>query len=63
MLNPGILAIGILHWSLSRCESTPLPEWGLISMLVLAGLGITLKLQLAPPKLGNVQEFLQKRMI
>lgn len=51
VLNPGILAVAILHWSLSRCGSTPLPEWGIVSMLVLAGLGILIKFRLAPPKL------------
>jgi hypothetical protein len=49
-LNPGILAIALLHWSLSRCSSTYLPEWGLISMLILAGIGLVLKFRLAPPK-------------
>ncbi|MFZ2448175.1 MAG: hypothetical protein WAW37_17595 [Syntrophobacteraceae bacterium] len=47
-LNPCILAIAFLHWSLSRCRSTSLPEWGLILMAILAGLGIILKLKLAP---------------
>jgi hypothetical protein len=49
-LNPGILAIAILHWSLSRCSSTYLPEWGLISMLILAGTGLLMKFRLAPQK-------------
>lgn len=53
ILNPGILAIAILHWSLSRCSSTSLPEWGLIAMLILAGIGLVLKLRLAPPKFNK----------
>lgn len=47
-LNPVIPAIALLHWSLSRCSSTSLPEWGLVSMLVLAGFGLLLKFRLAP---------------
>jgi hypothetical protein len=37
-LNPAILAIALFHWSLSRCRTTSLPEWGLLMMLILGGL-------------------------
>lgn len=48
LLNPVVLAIGFLHWSLSRCSATALPEWGLVGMAILGGLGLALKLSLVP---------------
>ncbi len=48
ILNPMILALAILHWTLSRCKSTALPEWGLVTMGVIATLGIILKFKLCP---------------
>ena len=47
-LNPVILAIAILHWTLSRCKSTALPEWGLLIMAAMAALGIVLRFKLCP---------------
>ncbi len=51
VLNPLILAIALLHWTLSRCASTSLPEWGLFTMGVMVALGIILKFKLCPQKL------------
>ena len=51
LMNPLILAIALLHWSLSRCASTSLPEWGLIIMSIIVGLGILLKFKLCPKTL------------
>jgi hypothetical protein len=51
VLNPLILAIALLHWTLSRCASTSLPEWGLFTMCVIVALGIILKLRLCPKTL------------
>ncbi|MEN6437191.1 MAG: hypothetical protein ABFD97_01275 [Syntrophobacter sp.] len=48
LLNPVVLAIAFLHWSLSRCRATSLPEWGLVCLAILAGLGLVLKLSLVP---------------
>ncbi len=48
VLNPLILAIALLHWSLSKCTSTSLPEWGLFIMSVIVGLGIVLRFKLCP---------------
>ncbi len=45
-LNPVILLLALIHWSLSRCRSTALPEWGLVIMGGLALLGIVLKFKL-----------------
>ncbi len=50
-LNPVILAIALLHWTLSRCRDTALPEWGLVTMGVAVGLGIVLKYRLCPKSL------------
>jgi hypothetical protein len=47
-LNPVILLVAVLHWTLSRCKSTALPEWGLLTMGVIVVLGIVLKFKLCP---------------
>jgi hypothetical protein len=47
-VNPVILAVALLHWMLSRCKSTALPEWGLLTMSALIALGIVLKFKLCP---------------
>ena len=51
ILNPVILLLAVLHWTLSRCKSTALPEWGLLTMGVIVALGIVLKLKLCPKDL------------
>ena len=48
IFNPLILLLGVLHWTLSRCESTALPELGLLAMGIIVSLGIALKLKLCP---------------
>jgi len=48
ILNPVILLLAILHWTLSRCKSTALPEWGLLTMCAIVVLGIVLKFKLCP---------------
>ncbi len=45
-LNPVILAIAVIHWTLSKCKSTALPEWGLLTMGAVIALGIILKFKL-----------------
>ncbi len=47
-LNPIALAIAGLHWTLSCCRSTSLPEWGLATMLAVGVLGLMIKFRLAP---------------
>jgi hypothetical protein len=47
-LNPAILGIVLWHWLTSRCESSALPELGLVMMVILMGLGIALKFKLVP---------------
>jgi hypothetical protein len=50
ILNPLILLAAIVHWSLSRCKSTALPEWGLVIMAGIAVLGVVLKFKLCPKR-------------
>jgi hypothetical protein len=47
-LNPIILGIVLWHWLTSRCKSSALPELGLVMMVIIMGLGITLKFKLCP---------------
>lgn len=50
-LNPLILGMAVVHWVLSRCRSTSLPEWGLFLMGGFVLLGIALKFKLCPASL------------
>jgi len=47
-LNPLALILAFIHFSLSRCRSTSLPEWGLIVMAILAGIGMMVKYKVSP---------------
>jgi len=47
-LNPAMLIIAIWHWLTSRCESSALPELGLIVMAAVVVLGILIKFKLSP---------------
>ena len=51
LLNPVVLGIALWHWLSSRCQSTVLPEWGLIAMVGLITLGLIMKLGLCPKPL------------
>jgi hypothetical protein len=42
------LAVAGMHYLLSSCPSTSLPELGLISMSILVGTGLIIKLKIAP---------------
>lgn len=46
ILNPIILGVAFLHYSMSRCRSTSLPEWGLLVMGGIVLLGVVLKFRL-----------------
>jgi len=48
LLNPFILLLAVAHWSLSRCSSTALPEWGLVTMGAIVASGIIVKFKLCP---------------
>lgn len=45
-LNPVFVGVAVLHWILSRCQSTALAEWGLLGICFIASLGIILKFKL-----------------
>jgi hypothetical protein len=47
-LNPSALILAFIHFSLSRCRSTSLPEWGLVVMAILAGIGLMVKYKVSP---------------
>jgi hypothetical protein len=48
LLNPLTLILAFIHFSLSRCRSTSLPEWGLVVMAILAGIGLMVKYKVSP---------------
>jgi hypothetical protein len=50
-LNPAAVSFALLHWILSRCGSTALPEWSLFGLGLLAGLGLIMKFKLSPRQL------------
>jgi hypothetical protein len=50
-MNPIILGLAFWHWLTSCCNSTALPEWGLLLMVIVMTLGILLKLRLCPQSL------------
>jgi hypothetical protein len=47
-LNPLALILAFIHFGLSRCRSTSLPEWGLVVMAILAGIGMMVKYKVSP---------------
>jgi hypothetical protein len=51
LLNPLIFVVAVIHWTLSKCKSTALPEWGLVTMGAIVSLGIILKFKLCSKEL------------
>lgn len=47
-LNPLALCFAFLHFALSHCHSSSLPEWGLAAMASLGVIGIMMKFKLSP---------------
>ncbi len=47
-LNPAAIGVALWHWASSRCAATPLPEVGLLVMLILIGIGVSLKFKIYP---------------
>ncbi len=48
ILNPISLIIAFVHFSLSQCRTSSLPEWGLALMTILAVIGISVKFRISP---------------
>jgi len=48
-LTLGALAVAGAHYLMSTCSSTFLPELGLLSMAILVGSGLLIKLKFGPP--------------
>jgi hypothetical protein len=47
-LNPVAVMLGLLHFSLSSCRSSPFPEWGLAAASALALIGMLIKFNVLP---------------
>ncbi len=48
ILNPLALLLAFIHFSLSQCRSSSLPEWGLAVMASLALIGMVVKFKVSP---------------
>ncbi len=48
LLNPFALCIGLLHFLLSCCRKTALPEWGLLFVTMMVFLGLMVKFKGTP---------------
>jgi hypothetical protein len=53
LLNPLALLLALIHFSLSHCRSSSLPEWGLAVMAALAVIGILIKFKFAPKNIRS----------
>ncbi len=51
LLNPVALATALTHFLMSRCPSTALPEWSLVLMSGLIGVGLLVKFRMLPVSL------------
>lgn len=47
VLNPAALSVAFLHFLLSSCRSSPLPEWGLLMVAVMVLLGLMVKFKVS----------------
>jgi hypothetical protein len=47
-LNPLALLLAVIHFSLSTCRSSPLPEWGLGGAAALVLIGSVIRFKLSP---------------
>ena len=48
LLNPLALCTGVLHFLLSCCRKTALPEWGLLFVTMMVFLGLMVKFKVTP---------------
>jgi hypothetical protein len=53
VLNPSALCIAGLHFLLSSCGKSSLPEWGLLFATMMAFLGLIVKFKVAPKWMGR----------
>ena len=63
LLNPLALCIGFLHFLLSCCRKTALPEWGLLFLTVMILLGLMVKFKGTPRWLKKFLYFLHTSWI
>lgn len=53
-LNPLAVILALVHFSLSSCRSSALPEWGLVATLILVLIGVVIKIKLTPKSIRRV---------
>lgn len=53
VLNPSALCIAGLHFLLSSCRKSSLPEWGLLFVTMMVFLGLAVKFKVAPKWMGR----------
>ncbi|MBA4368216.1 MAG: hypothetical protein C0403_11345 [Desulfobacterium sp.] len=53
-LNPLALCIAVLHFLLSCCRKSSLPEWGLLLVVLMVLLGVMIKFKLAPKSMRKI---------
>jgi len=53
VLNPSALGIAGLHFLLSSCRKSSLPEWGLLFVTMMVFLGLMVKFKVAPKWMGR----------
>jgi hypothetical protein len=53
-LNPFALCIAVLHFLLSCCRKSSLPEWGLLLVILMVLLGVMIKFKLAPKSMRKI---------
>lgn len=52
--NPLALCIAVLHFLLSSCRKSSLPEWGLLLVVLMVFLGIMIKFKLTPKLIQKI---------
>ena len=57
VLNSVALGVAGIHFSLSSCRSSQLPEWGLMCLAIMVFLGFTVKFRLTPKR---IQRFIYR---
>jgi hypothetical protein len=60
-LNPAAFFMGVIHFSLSGCRSSPLPEWGLILAGTTVFLGLAVRFRGTPKKVKPILMRLHSR--
>jgi len=54
LLNPLAVTLAFVHFSLSSCRSSALPEWGLLATLIIVLIGVAIKIKVTPKRIRKV---------